>query len=231
MFKYFSQYIAILFLLGILDSCMSEFYTEVLPDKEEVITSDSELIPLLQQMAENDGSVDDILDESSCLMMVFPVTITFEEEDNQDGQEEDKIEQDVTIYSLQELTEYQEILEEKDWELTYPFEVVLPNYNVVEVKNENGFSGLQNTCNRGRKHCFDFVYPITVSSYAIEQEQSEVTVIESKKELYLLLEGLSEEVYLTFNYPLSLVQEDKENIVEVNTQKSLYDILRKNKCD
>ncbi|NND88110.1 MAG: hypothetical protein HKM28_02560, partial [Flavobacteriaceae bacterium] len=75
--KIISQISMFLFLsiFFVFTSCQQEEQEYIDENNEETLTANSNLVLLMTQTSQNDGSFDDILDDNSCASIVLPVTV------------------------------------------------------------------------------------------------------------------------------------------------------------
>ena len=105
------------FALLFVTSCQNEFLEETPQNQEETLVPDSPLTAVMRSTVTNDGTVDNILDESSCFTVNLPVTIIA------NGIT-------ITIDSLEDLEVIEEIFDEfgddeDDLDFLFPITIIL----------------------------------------------------------------------------------------------------------
>ncbi|MEH0153552.1 hypothetical protein V6R21_05360 [Limibacter armeniacum] len=201
-------------------ACQQEFEVIEEPSENESVQAGSELTELLLGIASMDGSADDIVDQSSCTLIILPATVKVGN----------------TYLELTDEADYQEVeklLEEHpsaSVEIQYPVDIWKVNFHRYTVKVEQELFAHQNYCKNGGRFisCLDFQYPIKVSEYNIETQRSSVTVISNDQDLYETVVALSKERIVSFVYPFNLIDADG-NILEVTQQEELLSKIKQYK--
>ncbi|MEP1093469.1 MAG: hypothetical protein ABJG78_00065 [Cyclobacteriaceae bacterium] len=220
-----SHFIQVLLVLTILSGCQEEKVEIIEPSPQEVITANSTLKELVLRMTLNDGSVDNLIDDSSCISVKLPVTVVVGDKD-------------IVIDSAENLATLEIILEESeddDLEIVFPITIVLPNYSELLVNNQDELEDLQDICDEGDDddiECLDFKYKLDLFVFDAQKETAEIITINSDKEMFLFFSNLSDADLVGFEFPLSLVQFDGTE-VEVNDnvelEESIEDLI--DACD
>jgi hypothetical protein len=206
-----------LFALLFVTSCQKEVFEET-QNEDQILNPNSTIVNLMQSTVTNNGSVDDILDESNCFTVNLPVTIVA------NGIT-------ITINSLDDLELLEEIFEEfnddNDFlEFFFPITIILNNYTQITIENEDQLNDFIEECigNDEVIECVDFVYPISFSIFNSEFVIIDTVVIHSDEELYEFLNNLNNSndnvVIASLNFPVSLKYADG-TIVEVHSNQEL----------
>ncbi|MEJ2163502.1 MAG: hypothetical protein P8X60_09395 [Robiginitalea sp.] len=210
-------------------SCQEEF--------EEINTSDAEqesfnatsaTAQLMEKTAFQDGSFDNIVDGSSCFALNFPYVV------NVNGL-------DITVDSLSDLRLIEEIFDEFEededvLEILFPITITLADYTEITINNREELVELAKDCIEGGGdddiECIDFVYPITLFSFDINQQQTASVTVNSDRELRLFFEELDEDDFVSIDYPVTLIKFDGTEI-RVNSNAELAAALEmaKDACD
>lgn len=210
-------------------SCQEEF--------EEVITSNTEeasfqatsgTANLMQRTAFRDGSFDNIVDGASCFALNFPYTV------NVNGL-------DITVDSREDLRLIEEIFDEFDddddvLEILFPITITLADYSEIVINNEEELRELARQCVEGGDdddiECIDFVYPITLFTFNVDQQQTGTVTINSDRELRFFFRELDDDDFVSIQYPVTLIQFDGTEI-QVNSNEELEAALdrAKDACD
>ena len=184
-------------------SCQNESNILIEPPSGEIIKANTTITSLLQRMVTHDGSKDNIIDDSDCLSVQLPVTVTA------NGIE-------LTINSESDYALIEAIFNESDNDtdtlnITFPIKVILNDFSSIIVNNDDELEDLAKDCDEENDidiECIDFVYPITFSIYNSSSQLSETLVVESDKQLYKLLEDLEDYYIVQINFPISVILYD-----------------------
>lgn len=210
-------FIQILLLLTILSSCQEEKVETLEPSPEEVVTTNSALREFVLRMTLNDGSIDNLIDDSSCISVELPVTVVV-------GDKE------IVIDSVAGLGILEMILEESeddDLEIVFPITVVLPDYSEVLVIDNDALEELQDICDEGDDddiECLDFRYTLDLFVFDAKKEMADIVTINSDKEMFLFFNNMGDDDLVGFEFPLSLVQFDG-SAVEVHDNIELEESI------
>jgi len=210
-------FIQISLLLTILSSCQKEKVEIIEPSPQEAITANSTLKELVLRMTLNDGSVDNLIDDSSCISVELPVTVVL-------GDKE------IVIDSLKDLEILEVMLDESendDLEIVFPITVVLPDYSEVLVNDQDALEELQDICDEGDDddiECLDFKYALDLFVFDAQKETADIVTIKSDKEMFLFFNNLSDDDLVGFEFPLFLFQFDG-SVIEVNDNIELEESI------
>ena len=212
-----SSLIIALFFLG---SCQEEVIEITNPDNSSTINSESPLADLVQKTSMKDGSVDNILDNTSCSTVVLPVTVIANGIEVVINSEED--------YKLVERIFDESETDDDELEFIYPIKVILSDHAEVTVNNDDELEDLLKDCVEGGFdddiECLDFIYPLNISIYDAANQVLDVITITNDEELHDLFESLEDEDFISFNFPLTLLLLDG-TVVIVNDNDALEDLI------
>ncbi len=216
----------IFLLVGILfftfTACQDEVIEETPPNEQEIIQSDSNLATLMRSTSANDGSVDNLLDDSDCFTVNLPVTI-----------EANGI--TLTIETLNDLSLLEAIFDantndDDNVDFLFPITIILNDFTEINIESEEELENFIETCTVDDDivECADFVYPISFSIYNTSFQVIDTVVIDNDYELYIFLEGLENGnngvVLASLNFPVS-IQYTNGSTVEVNNNQALEDAI------
>lgn len=229
--KFFNYafYSSLLVLALTFTSCQEEF--EPLPEdeaQEEAISASSSTAKLIENTTANDGSFDNIVDESSCFNVKFPYTVKV------NGVE-------VTINSVENLEVVEELLDaieddEDVLDIIFPITITMADYAELTINGIEDLRELAQDCKEGGDdddiECIDFVYPITLYTFDLNNEETGNIIVESDKDLRLFFEGLDENDLISMDFPVKLKLYDGTKI-EVNSNAELANAIEnaKEQCD
>jgi hypothetical protein len=218
-FKFNYLLILAFFALLSFTSCQDEILEVTETDEETLIAPNSTLANLMQYTVTNDGSVDNIMDNSNCFSVNLPVTIIVNDIT-------------ITINTLEDLAFIEEIFDEFDsdddfLEFLFPITIILNDYEDIVIENESQLEAFIEACIDDEDdviECIDFQYPISFSIYNTEFQVIDTVVIESDEQLYEFLENLQNEndqvVLASLNFPVTMVYANG-NTVQVNNNAEL----------
>ncbi len=221
--------LALLFLsmLFMFTSCQNESVEETDPETAgEVITQNSEVAKLVLNTTAKDGSFDNILDRNHCTEIKLPVTVVIRDIEITIDSEEDL----ETIERI--FDEFEDDLDELDF--LFPITVILADHTEVVIENQERLEALIEECEEDDDdiECIDFEYPITISVFDDNNEQIGTETFENDKQLYRFFKNLKENEFVSFNFPMVLVDSEGERVT-INDNDELAEAIRvaKNECD
>ena len=197
-------------------SCQKEKMVVENPAPEETIEANSVLANSMSTIAENDGTLDNIIDSNDCSSIQLPVTVII------NGIE-------IIIDSIEDLLQIQAILDQfpdGNIEIIFPITIILNDYTTIVIQNQEQLDAFIASCDPSPTECVDFVYPISFSVFNLEFELIETVVITNDFELYFFLQGLDNTNgnIVSVNFPLSL-EYDNGTVVEVNSNEELANAI------
>ena len=207
-------------LLFIFSGCQEESEEITLPPSDKVIRANSAIADYIRSIALNDGSPDNILDNASCTVLVFPVTVVV------NGQE-------MQISSPDELKTVERLLDESENDhdtliIIFPVTVTLPDHTELLINNAEEFEDISEQCTEGGHdddiECVDFQYPLSVSVYDSQNQVSRVVTISNDAELFRLFDTLEEDHFAGFKFPVTVIVTGGEEIT-VSDNHHLEDII------
>ena len=209
------------------NSCQEEF-EDVGSDAQETLQTDSSTAQLMINTASNDGSFDNIVDESSCIAVQFPYTVEIA------GIQ-------ITIDSLEDLEIIEEIFDEFDddedvLEILFPITITLADFTEVVIESKEALRELAADCREGGDdddiECVDFVYPITLFTFDINGQQAGSVTVNSDMELRRFFKDREEGELISIDFPITLKKYDGTEI-QVSSNAELARVLdaAKDECD
>lgn len=209
-----------LFILMTLLGCLKESNETTLPDEQEVIVISSTLAQQLLMVASLDGSGDNIIDNASCLTVVYPVVVRLKET-------QIKLESADDLPMLLDLYE-DEITDREQFQILFPIVVRKSDHSPVTINSQNQLDLLTLNCIEGGSdednECIDFVYPIRVSTYDPLNQLADVVRFENDEALYHFFSTASADLLVSFNYPLHLITFEGDEIM-VSDNEALENTL------
>lgn len=211
----------LLIVLGLLISGCQKEVTEIIePSQNDAFNTNSAVSELVKQTSYNDGSEDNIIDGSSCTMLILPVTV------KANGIQ-------FTIRSEKDFSRIEKILDRFDddddiVEIIFPVTVVLADHTEITINDEDDLEELTEGCADDGSdddiECIDFNYPLQISIYDADNQVSDVITINNDKQLYDFIDDLEDDEIASFNFPLTVILSDGSEL-NINNHDELEDAL------
>ncbi len=221
-------YVPLLLIIGIglvFSSCQKEKFEYVdETNNEETIAVNSELARMLISASQNNGSVDDIIDGSSCTSVVLPVSVYANN-------------QLLTIQTISDLQLIQDIFDQfpndtDTIEIVFPINVVYEDYSEETIQSISDMATLIGNCQSfiaDTYTCVDFEYPITCFIYNSTNEQTGLVTLQNDYEWFDYLTYLTEEILIAIDYEMTVIFDDEA--YTVNNNQELFDVFNQSFCD
>lgn len=220
-------YILLLFSASVLlSSCQEEIVEINEPPAEQAFTATAPLADLINRIALKDGSEDNIISQSSCISFALPVTVLI------NGQK-------VIVESEEDFEKIERILDEfeddeDNVQVIFPVTVVLPDYNQVIIHNEDDLEDYIEDCVEGGLdddiECVDFKYPLQFSLYDAQNQVTDKITVSNDQQLFQFLENIEDDVYVSLDFPVTLILSDGSEIKAYNNNE-LESIIEDSKDD
>ena len=204
--KYNSLLLTFIFAVELF-SCQQEIEDIVTPSTEDSFLKGSVLFEHIDAVGLKDGSDDNIIDQCSCLSLVYPVTVSA------NGNV-------ILLESNEGLIQVERVFDNYETadtlQISYPIKVSLANHEIIEVSDNNELQTLKESCIEGGLdkdiECVDLVYPISISIYDTEFQRSRSKVLNSDMELSVFLNNLNATEYISIGFPIQLITKDNSII-------------------
>ncbi len=218
-----SLWLAFSLVVALFTGCQEEESIIKLPPDDTAITIASPVAQLLLQVASLDGSSDNILDQSSCLTVVLPVTVIVDDET-------------ILITSPADFDLVEDALDNDDdgeVDFVYPIEVILQDYTRITISNKSQLNNLTENCeDEFDFECIDLSYPLTIKLYDTNNQVSDVITIGNDESLYNFISQQSESTYISIQFPVTLLTSDGSNLVVGNYDElETAILLSEDDCD
>ena len=211
--SYLRFHILLSFLL--LYSCQSETSVEQYTNKETILKT-TPLTTYVERVAMQNTTQDDIVDGVACFMVKFPYTITINSIQISLTNEQDyrKVENAINQSSNDNDIIY----------FNFPITLIFNNYLVKTVGNQTEFNTQIKYCDEHKGdflkiNCFNFVFPITISSYDSNKQVASTISINDTKSLYDFIHNLLDNQYIALRYPIIVNNENGESITIINNSE------------
>lgn len=196
-------YIKLLIITAIFLGCQNDI--DIDTSNNNTNNSESVFTSKVKRTSMFNGAFDDILDNSPCFAIQYPVDIIVN--DNE-----------ITINNVTDLN----ILTSVDI-IDISFPIIITNYDYSEttINNKDEFDSAVSFCNAlidmnsGPLNCIDFNYPIQLFTSTDNQEQN-IFDITSNQELYFFIENLDNSTLYSFNYPIEITENNSDSIIIEN---------------
>ncbi|MEC7262910.1 MAG: hypothetical protein VXW38_04155 [Bacteroidota bacterium] len=209
-------------------SCQEEFEVVGGGTEEQPISASSSTAVLIEETCSHDGSFDNIVDGASCFAVQFPYTVEV------NGVE-------VTIDSEIDLKQIEEIFDELDTDddilnIAFPITITLADFSEITINNIDELQAMARECLEGGEdddiECIDFVYPITLFTFDLNNQQTGQVQVESDKGMRRFFAELGDNELVSIDFPITLKKHDgTEVVVENNAELAAALEMAKNECD
>jgi len=196
--------------------------------EQENFEASSNTAELIINTSLNDGSFDNIVDRASCFAIQFPYTV-------------DVGGIQITIDSIADLELIEAIFDEFDddvdeLEILFPITITMADYTEIVIDSKEQLREMAAECLEGGEdediECIDFVYPITLFTFDVNEQQTGAVEVNSDRELRQFFRGLEDNAIVSLDYPVTLKKYDGTEIM-VNSNVELATALEraKDECD
>lgn len=194
-----------------------------------VIKTDSEIAKIVEQIANKDGSADNILDKANCLTVVLPVEVIVNNAEL------------LLIENKDDFEDIEDIFNESDSDtdtvkLLFPVDVIQKDYTTVTLNSQAELDELRKTCNGENEQdddieCVDFEYPIQFSLFDKVSERSSKKTINNDEEMHSFIANLKESIVADFVYPVKVIAKngDKKDLATADELKTFVNSV--GSCD
>lgn len=189
-----------------LASCQEEDSFIQLPPDGTVITVSSPVTNLIFQVAKLDGSYDDVLDNSSCLTIVLPVTVIVDDET-------------ILVNSPADFDEVEDGLDNDDDKMVdfiYPIQVVLSDYSRVTISNKQELNQQIAACDDDDFECIDFKYPLVFTLYDANNQVTDVVTVTNDELMCNFIKQLRQGTLISLQFPVTMIVSNGSQVVISN---------------
>lgn len=214
-------FLSSLILALFITSCRTED-SELIQAPENILQANSTLSTLIKQTSMNDGSKDNIINNSNCFSIQLPVTVIV------NGTE-------ITVTNDDDYNSIEAIFDELDDDndeltITFPVTIILSDFTEIVINNYNELNNYSNNCNGENEidddiECLDFIYPISASIFNVNNEVISTITFNNDNEFYKFIDHLNKDILTSINLPISVVLADGTQIT-INSLKQLEDTIK-----
>jgi len=210
-------------------SCRKEESVFIEAQPDQALEANSNVASLLQRTAMNDGSDDNIVDNSSCFNIELPATVAV------NGLE-------IIVDSDEDFDTIEEIFDEFDddddsLQIMFPITIVLNDFTKVTINSLDEFKNYSDGCSGENENdddieCVDIEYPVTASVFNSNNELIETINILNDKDLYDFVDDLEDDDIVNIGFPITVILSDGTQM-EASNLDELESIIdnAKDDCD
>ena len=198
------------------NSCQEEENT-IVQDTTQNLNGASPTSKFLARAAQNNTSVDNIMDGTSVFRVKLPVSINLNNVDLTVSTETDY----TTVADLKNVSN----ADDDVVTYVYPITVSLRNFEEITVNNLTQLNTIitQNE-DLSDISCVAIIYPITINEYDSANQIADILTITSDSQLINYLINLNSGVFYSINYPISVINPNNQTVV-INSNTELRDII------
>ncbi len=220
--KFFGKIIAFIFLIVLITiSCMKEVdVTE--GENPNTNNSNSEITNKYKRIGMYDGTLDDFIDSISCSSVKFPYSLLANNIP-------------LTISNISDYQLVKDIFNLSAIDLDtivfdFPITIINQDYSETIVANNTEISNLSAICdsaiinNLSAITCVDIQYPISISLFNLDNDQTTFISIESDQDLFIFMNNLPQNEVYSVQYPINVSISSATSIVNNDSDlKSIID--------
>lgn len=192
-------------------SCQDEG-TLVIQDITQNLTAKSPLVSLIFRVSQNPTAKDNILDKSSCFNVLLPVSIVVNKKNITVSSQNDYL---VVQNALDAFSNDDDIVN-----FIYPITIQYQNFKTELIRNSDQLENAIDNCDDDdgfdEIECLSINYPIKISIYNSNNQIANTVIIQNDKDLYNFLKDLASNVFISINYPISIINSKGQNVVITN---------------
>ena len=198
--KFYTLFLSMACLSILLTSCQKEEQVLIDETPDETITGSSALGRMLVSASQNYGGIDDLIDGSSCISIMFPITVFANS-------------QSLTIQSISDMQTIELIFNQSQTdndtlEIVFPIVVVFEDYSQDTITSQADLDSLIANCPNfidDTYSCVEFVYPISCFTYNSANEQTGLVTMHDDFEWFEYLNYLTDDIYIAIDYDMIII--------------------------
>ncbi len=211
--KIFLKFISLFFPLVFIMSCQESIPETIVEEGAGLLNNNTNLSGLLNRVALNDGSQDNILDRANNISILLPVTVTV----------------NGIVITIETVNDYQlvenaiEAFSNDDdvVNISFPITIILPDFTQVTIVNQTEFDSYVSQSTNENEidddiECIDFVFPITLEVLEVNASIATTLVINNNEGLFELVNNLDLYTSVQLNFPITLITFDEIEIEAEN---------------
>ncbi|MAL59038.1 MAG: hypothetical protein CMC14_03230 [Flavobacteriaceae bacterium] len=194
-------------------SCQESIPETIVEEGAGLLNNNTNLSGLLNRVALNDGSQDNILDRANNISILLPVTVTV----------------NGIVITIETVNDYQlvenaiEAFSNDDdvVNISFPITIILPDFTQVTIVNQTEFDSYVSQSTNENEidddiECIDFVFPITLEVLEVNASIATTLVINNNEGLFELVNNLDLYTSVQLNFPITLITFDEIEIEAEN---------------
>lgn len=206
-------------------SCQEEINDETGTREEntETLTLASQTTNDLKRSVMHDGTNDDFIDGISCTSVVFPYTIIVKGETIEVTSEDDY---EVVLEILGRNEDDLVVGNTNDIVFEFPITIITESNTERTIENETIFEDVKRRCeniensNEESIRCVKFNFPIEVSTFDQETQETGLISFENKRDLFRYIRNLDNNQVFSIIYPIT-ANTKEGNVVEITSNADL----------
>jgi hypothetical protein len=195
----------------------------VVENPTENLTSNSELVELIEQITQNPTNEVDIIDDSECYNVLLPVKIELNGEYIEINTKDDYIK----INNSKIKTDN----DDDKIDFIFPITLQYPDYQIKEIYSKEELRKINDDCTPKSEDdnmdCVKINFPITINTYDSENQKAKTITINDNKTLYNFLKNLDSKILISINYPIAFKDADGKNVT-VNNNADFNSLILEN---
>mgnify|MGYP003386668960 FL=1 len=213
----------------ILSSCRTEDDASIGPPIEETLAVNSSISKLINRTSQRDGSLDNIIDNASCVSVQLPVTVIA------NGVE-------VLVSNTNDYQSIEDIFDAQNTdtdslEIVFPITLIFADFSTTVVSSNSELAAYIAQCAPENAEdedieCIDFQYPITTSIFDQNKELVNTIVITNDQQMHDFIENIDDYAAATINFPITVILADG-SLRDINSITELQTVIENadNTCD
>ena len=213
--RFLLYYVSVLSVL-FFTSCQEEENT-IVQDTTQNLNVASPTSKFLARAAQNNTSVDNVMDGTSVFRVKLPVSINLNDVDLTVATEADY----TTVADLKNASNSDDDVVT----YVYPITVSLRNFEEITVNNLTQLNAIitQNE-DLSDISCVTIIYPIMINEYDSANQIADILTINSDSQLINYLINLNSGVFYSINYPISVINPNSQTVV-INSNTELREVI------
>lgn len=200
-------------------SCEKEEET-VSINNENSFTKTSPVTYLVKRVSQEETTIDNVLDNTSCFKIKLPVEVTV---DNQT----------ITVSNSYDYHTIEDIKETYNYDddvvhFSFPIVIEFADFHTVTVSNLNQFNAIKSQCSDDSNFheiaCINFNYPVTINDYDTENQVGNTVTIQNDSQLYNYMDDMLDTAVVGFVFPIQLTNASGTSVT-VNSNTELEDAI------
>lgn len=210
-------------------SCQEEIIEITQETPEDIFSVNSEVASLMKNTATNDGSKDNIIDNSSCFNVVLPVHVFVNSLEIIVDEEED-FEVIEAIFD-----EFED--DDDSVEFAFPIKIILTDFSEILIENQAHLLEFMNSCGDDNEEdddieCVDFKYPISFSLFNSDNNLINTKNVENDKQMYHFIEDIKSSDIVSITFPIEIILTDGTVLTIQNLEELKQELANaRNACD